>query len=100
MNDQIPGCECTAAWEPDARWHRLGCPLRQQADIAAVLDHANGELRRLYAIERDARALVEKLTKPDPWMHGDDYGEGYTDGKGAAARQLLAVLNTTSEGRE
>ena len=97
MTAPVPGCECTAAWELNPRWHRITCPLRRQHDASAVLDQASAELRRLYGVERDARALAEKLTAPDPWMHGDDYGEGYTDGKNAAARLLLAVLDGSSQ---
>ena len=37
-------------------------------------------------------ALADDLQKPDPWMSGDDYAEGYVDAKNAAARRIRAVL--------
>lgn len=63
------------------------------SEPGAILDAATAELRRLYAIERNARLLARKLAESDPWVFDDDYGEGYTDGKNAAARLLLAALD-------
>jgi hypothetical protein len=43
-------------------------------------------------LRADLAKLADDLQKPDPWTNGDDYGEGYVDGKNAAARRIRAVL--------